>query len=148
VIREIERYHGVVLSRLVRGARVPIRIVADPKCRSAYQLNGKVVLYVKYSTNRMSPWSFVFKPEHHTEIATLARGYQAVFVLLVCGTEGIACLAAEDYERVLMADEGFSEWVRVARRPRTMFIITGGGGLNTRRIGDNEFPMKVLAALG
>jgi hypothetical protein len=147
VIRRIEWYHGVVLSRLVRGVRFPIRISTHPRCRSAYEVNDSAALYVKYSTSRMGPWLFVFKRAHHAEIAELSRIREAVFLVLVCGAEGIVCLASRDYERALAAGEESDGWIRAVRGHRTKFTVTGSGCLKAQ-VSDDEFPTKVYAALG
>jgi hypothetical protein len=117
-------------------------------CRSAYVLEERVGLYVKYSTNRMSPWGFSFHIDHQQEISMLRDEFDHVFVVLVCGFDGIACLTSHEYQRVLDDDPKDGEWIRVARLPRQKYSITGSDDRTVHKIGDNEYPAKVYQALG
>jgi len=110
-------------------------------------LDEQVALYMKYSSNRLSPWSFSFNAEHQREIATLTARWSAVFVALICGSDGIACLSQDELRRVLDDDFRPVEWIRVARRKREKYSITGSDGRQIFKVGDSEFPTKVLAQL-
>jgi hypothetical protein len=148
VIRQVERFHGVALARLIRSEGSAVSVARHPRCRAAYTIDDRVAVYVKYSTNRLSPWAFGFKQEHQAEIADLRAEFNEVFVALVCGTDGIACLGSREYQRVLDDVLHSSEWVRVARGRREKYAVTGSDGRKAVRIGDNEYPAKVLAAVG
>lgn len=148
MIRQVERYHGVALARLVRAeSAVTVGTRAHEDYRSVYTVNGRVALYVKYSTSRLSPWSFAFKAEHQQEIATLLKEFADAFITLVCGADGIACLSGSEYRQLLGDDPGSGEWIRVARSPRQKYAVSGSEGGRVCRIGDNEYPTKVYAAL-
>lgn len=143
MIREIERYHGALLARLIRGGGADaVQCKVHPRFRSVYVLDQCVAIYVKYSTSRLSPWTFGFKAEHRREIEALSDKFGNVFVGLVCGFDGIACLTADEYLRL-----GASESIRVARGPRQKYILSGGSQKKILRIGNSEFPTKVYAAL-
>lgn len=143
MIGELETYHGVALTRLVRSAE-PVHI----QCcgRSAYVLSERVGLYVKYSTSRMSPWAFSFSRAHQEEIEALAAELRATFIALVCGTDGIACLSTAELGRVLDEDYQSVEWVRASRRPREKYSIRGSDDRRGFKVADSEFPSKVLKA--
>jgi hypothetical protein len=142
VIQEIERYHGAALARLIRGGEsMSIRCGLHPRFRSAYVLDERVAMYVKYSRSRLSPWVFGFKTEHRNEIVKLGEDFQEVFIVLVCGFDGVACMSAQEYQLV-----GASKSVRIARGRRQKYAVSGGGE-RTLRIGNNEFPAKVFAAI-
>lgn len=99
-------------------------------------------MYVKYSTSRLSPWTFGFKSEHRNEIANLRKELREVFVTLACGLDGVVCLGSDEYQQI-----GPSGSIRVARQLRQKYVVKGGNRKNLMRIGNNEFPTKVLAAL-
>ncbi len=148
MIRELERYHGAALARLVRsedGAAVTLCLHED--YRSVYTLDNRVALYMKYSTSRLSPWTFGFKVEHQEEIAGLRDEFDETFVTLICGTDGIACLSGSEYQRVLDDDPRNGEWIRVARSARQKYAVSGSDGRGICRIGDSEYPAKVYAAI-
>lgn len=143
MIREIERYHGAVLARLVRaGGSTAVQCGLHPRFRSAYVLNECIAMYVKYSANRLSPWMFRFRAEHRNEILKLGEEFQEVFIALICGFDGVACMSAQEYRQVET-----SESVRVARGKRQKYSVSSGNNGKTLRIGNNEFPAKVFAAI-
>jgi hypothetical protein len=149
VIRQVEQYHGAALARLCKQSGSPgLRIHIDATCRSAYVLDDRAVLYLKYSTNRLSPWTFSFSADHQEDISHFRDRYEEVFTVLICGTDGIACLSGTEYDRVLDDDPRSGEWIKAARRARQKYSITGSDDRTIHKIGDNEFPAKVYTALG
>jgi hypothetical protein len=147
MIRESERCHGVVLVRLVRGRDEPVLLEVHPELRQAVVVDDVAALYVKYSTNRLSPWSFVFSPKHHEELARLDQEFPATLVALACGGDGVVCLTLAECEHVLNDGAGLGEWMRVSRALRAKYAVTGSGGRPALRVGDNEFPVKVYDAI-
>jgi hypothetical protein len=148
VIRRVEQYHGAAIARLIRVEEsVAIKVRAHAQCRSAYVLDDRVALYVKYSTNRLSPWTFAFKIVHQEEIASLRAEFDDALVVLVCGFDGVACLSGVEYEKVLDDDPRSGEWIRVARSPRQKYSITGSDERRVCKIADNEYPAKVFRAI-
>ena len=147
MIRQVEQYHGAALARLLRSGAEPISIGLHPDYHSAYVIEGIVAVYVKYSTSRLTPWAFVFRPEHQDEIDELCNEFKETFVALVCGTDGVACLDSAEYAHVLDDGSSTSEWVRVSRGPRQRYAVTGGDGQRICRIGNSEYPRKVYTAI-
>jgi hypothetical protein len=148
LIGELERYHGVALVRLVRGAashgQTPM---LASRGRSAYVVNDRVGLYMKYSTNRLSPWAFSFSRSHQQELEALASEYETAFLVLVCGQDGVACLTRTELARILNDDYQNVEWVKASRRARQKYLITGSDNRHGFKVADSEFPSKVFAAL-
>ena len=148
MIRQVEYFYGAAIARLCRESPptgLSIRMYGEG--RSAYVIEEEVGLYIKYSTNRMSPWTFSFQVEHQDEIATLRSEFTDVFVALICGFDGIACLTGAEYQRVLDDDPKPGEWIKAARMPREKYSITGSDDRTVHKIGDNEFPAKLFNAL-
>jgi len=142
--REFEFYHGVVLSRLVHASQ-PVSVELYPtSSNSSYVVNKKVGLFVKYSKKRLTPWNFSFKKEHQDEILEMKNKLYEVFLVLVCHDDGIVTLSFEETKHVLDEIHEDVEWIRVARKPRAKYTITGSDGKLKYKIGDNEFPKKVL----
>jgi hypothetical protein len=138
--------HGAVLARLVReGGSVRLRLHGAG--RSAYVVDECVALYIKYSTSRMSPWSFSFSREHQEDIRSLGDEIGLVCLVLVCGEDGMVCLTEPELREVL--DDRFEdiEWVRASRRPGTQFGIAGSDGRLRLKVPDSAFPEKLFAAL-
>lgn len=121
--------------------------VVAPWGKSAYLISQRVGLYIKYSTNRLSPWRFSFNKRHQDQVAHLAEVCDHVFVALVCGPDGIACLSWSELTRVLDADRGRLEWIRAARRAREKYSIAGSDDRRGFKVADKDFPSKVLAVV-
>ncbi|WP_298346677.1 hypothetical protein [Ferrimicrobium sp.] len=136
-----------MLARLCRSAPRGRGIKLSAAGRSGYILDEKVGLYVKYSTKRMSPWTFNFSNVHQAEIAELATQLAEVFIGLVCGTDGIVCLTHEEFRRVLDDDVRPSEWVRATRRRDEQYSVTGSDSVSIIKIADAEYPAKIYEAL-
>jgi hypothetical protein len=115
--------------------------------RSAYMLDRRVALYIKYSTSRLSPWSFSLSRSHQLELEELAARCEAVFLVLVCGRDGLACISRSELNRVLDDVYQETEWVRVSRRARQKYLITGTDDRRGFKVADSEFPAKVVTAL-
>lgn len=149
MIGEMEVYHGAALVRMCRGlSDRSLAIRLHEKIRSAYLVDERVGIYVKYSTNRLSPWPFSFSSAHQADIISLKDECEEVFITLVCGMDGIACLDLAEYSLALDADVGVVEWIKATRRPREKYTVTGSDSRKSFKIGDNEYPSKVYSALG
>jgi hypothetical protein len=146
VIREVERMHGAVLARLVREGSC-VRLRSHDGGRSAYVVDERVAVYIKYSTSRMSPWSFSFSREQQEELRDLGEKIESVCIVLVCGEDGMVSLTESELREVL--DDRFEEveWVRASRRRGGQYGVAGSDGRLRLKVADNAFPEKVFALL-
>jgi hypothetical protein len=145
MIKEFEFFHGVVLSRLIHASQDRIDIRPFPtQSNSSYILNRDIGLFVKYSTKRMSPWSFTFMRGHQEEILQMRKRMADVFTLLVCNDDGIVCLSYDELRLVL--DEHFTdaESIRVRRGPREKYAIVGTDGKLRFKVAESDFPKKLF----
>lgn len=146
MIGEREIYHGVVLSRLVQRGDQRIMVESlSTVSRSAYLLNEKTVMYVKYSTKRLAPWAFEFTAEHAEEIEGLRFIFDDLWVVLVCGPVGIASAAWSHVEELISrrADGGYSLYVNW--RPNHKFRVSGAGS-EPLLVADNAFPVSIVSS--
>jgi len=147
MIREFETYHGAVLSRLIHGG-VPVQIRTYPSTDNAsYIVNDSVGMYIKYSSKRMTPWNFSFQKRHQNELQEMKDRFGSVFLVLVCGDDGLVTLSFEELKSILDEQHEEVEWISVSRRPREKYKVTGSDGKLNHKIGENEFPKKILSAL-
>lgn len=148
MIGERETFHGVVLSRLLYGAPAGSQVnLFMTLSGSAYVVSNSVALYVKYSTNRLTPWPFVFTSESLLELKGLREDWDALFIVLVCGKEGIVCV---DWDKALQqivkptSQGGFS--LQASRKRGQKFRVTGGR-VAPILMSDSEFPGAVFRFL-
>lgn len=143
--REFEFFHGVALTRLVHSAGKKLCLERFPSLsNSAYIIDEKIGLYVKYCAKRMSPWRFTFKKEHQDEIQAIRERLNTVFVLLVCNDDGLVCLGDKELHQILDTQHDPVEWVSASRRRREMYTVKGSNGTLEFKVGANEFPEKLF----
>lgn len=145
MIKEFEFYHGVALSKLVHSSDEPIALQLYPSSSNAsYILNNNIGLYIKHSTKRMSPWRFSFQKLHQDEISQMNNKLNKVFVLLVCGEDGIVTLSFDELKTILDETHEDVEWISASRTPKKEYTVKGSDGGLKHKIGKNDFPKKIL----
>tara|TARA_B100000900_G_C20037514_1_gene496590 strand:- start:37 stop:486 length:450 start_codon:yes stop_codon:yes gene_type:complete len=143
-LNEYEFFNGVVLNRLIRKGK-PIKIDIFPTSgNNSFMINDKVGLFLKYSTKKISPWRFSFTREHQEEMKIMKDLLKDVYLVLICGKDGIACIEYEELKIVL--DEYFEdvEWVSASRLKREQYSIKGSNGKLDFKIADSDFPKKIF----
>ena len=144
MIKEFELYHGAVLTKIAQSdAHTVINPYPTPS-RCTYLINNKIGLYIKHSSKRLTPWGFSFLRQHQDEIQHMAKSLDQVFVALVCGKDGIACLSHEELKHVLDDVHDECEWIRVSRRPREKYAIKGSDGKLRFKIARDHFPDRLF----
>lgn len=147
-MREYERFHGLVLGRIVRDARPSITIGSfKSEDKSTYVLNNCLGLYIKYSSKRLSPWQFSFQKPHLEEIESLNRTFGQVCVSLVCGNDGVTVLTYQELRAVLDKQGEQSGWVSVRRKRSGMYDVHGSDGKLRFKIAQSDCPKKVFECL-
>lgn len=136
-------FYGSALVRIIRDSRTyGVKLYRGNNC---YLINDKTCIYMKHCTKRISPWSFTFMPEHMNEIGSLYSQNKNIFVVLVCNDDGICCLDYNELAQVIFFGTiGQTKFIRVSRSPREKYMVSGSDGKLKHKIGDNEFPRKVL----
>lgn len=146
MIKDFEFYHGVVLSKLIHGTNEQVSIKAYPSASNAsYILNECVGLFVKHSTKRMSPWRFSFQKVHQEEMLEMRNNLKEVFLILVCGDDGVVTLSFDEVKKILDDSHEQVEWISAARNPRKEYTIKGSDGSLGKKVGKSDFPRNVLS---
>lgn len=145
MIKDFEFYHGTAITKLIRGHKGSLKFRQYAvESNASYVLNDQIGLYIKYSRKRLSPWQFTFTEEHHREIDHMYSRLDVLFLLFVCGEDGVAILDHKQFRSVVSSS---GEWLRIARSKGKDYAISGSEGKLKNKIGPNEFPRKVLEAL-
>ncbi len=146
-LNEYEFFNGVVLNRLVRKGK-PIKIDVFPTSgNNSFMINDKVGLYLKFSTKKISPWRFSFTKEHQEEMKIMRDLLENIYLILICGRDGIACIEYEELKQIL--DEYYEdvEWVSASRLKREQYTIKGSNGKLNFKIADTDYPKKIFEKL-
>jgi hypothetical protein len=147
MIKEYEIYHGSVLSRLMHSTNAPVTIKALTDYGNlAYLLNQITVLYIKYSTKRLSPWSFSFSNAHHIDILSLQRQFGSIVLALVCGNDGIVTINFSEIQHLLGNPSEKGASISCSRKPREMYTVKGTAGELNTKIGDCHLIEKLITS--
>lgn len=124
---EYERFQGVVLRRIIVGANAPVKVTPFERDGrvNAYVLDDRIGLFIKHSGKRMAPWSFTFHIEQVSDLLDLEAAYPKSFVAFVCGNDGVVVLSVGTVHRLVTFEESESAWIRVSRKPRSMYDVSG-----------------------
>lgn len=134
MLKQSDFFHGVLLSKLLDHDELTVK---KHPYFSAYIINNKV-FYIKYSSHRISPWSFSFSETHVKELDDLASQFKEIFVTLICNEDGICCLNLKEFKTVIAIENfNFPKWIRTTRQKREKYLVTGSDGKLTYKIGDN-----------
>jgi hypothetical protein len=130
MLDEYEFYQGVVLRQLavensysmsfrpfVRGGRI-----------NAFVVNGRIGVYVKHSSKRMSPWRFSFNIDQAADLLDLEQKFPDSFAVFVCGDDGLVTLSFADLHTIVSFQESENAWVSASRPPRTQYELAGNRG--------------------
>lgn len=159
-----EKYHAVVLSRIWNAVSEQLPSahfnVSRGLSRSSYIVSGllpaaigkgkvsQAGIFIKYATDRVTPWRYSFHKTHQDEILELKNKYGAAFVAFVAGDDGIACVTFEQLKEVLDESYGDVEWVSVSRKLRQNYRVSGADGRLEMPLPRNSFPGSVVDYFG
>lgn len=145
---DYERYHGLVLRALITELSTGTHIKAEDAhgVVNSFVIGGKVGLYIKHSTKRMSPWTFGFTEDHMAELALLSDCTTENFVCLVCGYDGFLTLNMAEVRQLMdtkSSDRSLS--IHVKRRKHHNYAV--GGRSKLERTKPQGFPTEMLQAI-
>lgn len=118
-IQKQEFYEGAALHQVIRGSSGIQISYSTP----FFIINEKLQVHLKYSTAVRSPWGFSFPPEEQQLLQTRALNLSLV-IGLICGSDGIAALPYEKYERIVVP-RNVAVWVSCSRLHRSHFEVSG-----------------------
>jgi hypothetical protein len=137
-------FHGNALVRLVKDKR-PFRIRLYSG-NNGYSVNDSAYIYLKHCSKRLSPWRFTFLPKHIKEINKARKNIPTVYIVLICNDDGICCLSFDEFSQlVFVGDFSESKWISVSRSPREKYTVSGSDGKLKYKIGNSDFPEKILS---
>ena len=130
MLDEYEYYQGAVLRKLVVEGdySTSIRPFVREGRITAFVVNGRVGVYIKHSSKRMSPWRFTFTIEQASDLLDLEQKYPDSFAVFVCGSDGIVTLSFHDLHNIVSFQESENAWVSLARPPRAQYELAGNKG--------------------
>jgi hypothetical protein len=107
-------------------------------------IDENIGIFIKHSSKRMTPWRFTFLGGHISEIQSLLATLDQVFLLLICGRDGVVCLDSSEWHEVILLD-GTSGWISATRHRNEMYSIKGSKGDLRSKVGPGDFPSKLFS---
>lgn len=134
---EYEQYHGVVLRQIIVGTMHGVRIkpFGHEGRINAYGINGRIGLFIKHSSKRMSPWPFTFHIDQVADLLDLEARHPECFAAFVCGTDGVVVLDIPTLHQLVSFEESESAWIRISRKPRSMYDVSGNRAELPNKVG-------------
>jgi hypothetical protein len=136
MLDEYEFYQGAVLRQLVVESDFSLSF--RPFLRqgriTAFVMNGRVGLYVKHSSKRMSPWRFTFTIEQAADLLDLEAKFSDSYVVFVCETDGLVTLPFSVLHDIVDFQQTDNAWVSVSRPPRSQYAIAGNKDELNRKV--------------
>lgn len=130
MLDDYEFYQGAVLRKLVVEGdySTTIRPFVREGRITAFVVNGRIGVYVKHSSKRMSPWRYTFTIEQASDLLDLEQKYPDSFAVFVCGTDGIVTVSFADLHNIVSFQESENAWVSLSRPPRAQYELAGNKG--------------------
>jgi hypothetical protein len=142
-IQDQDVYHGAALTQVVQHDSFKALNRASEKY-GHYLVNKDHHMFVKYRTNRKSPWSFTLQADELAAIQAEIKGKKFVFLCLVCGYSTICALTQEELVNTVDVESSSSQWVRVTVPKGGSCRVTGSVGTLSKVIPHNSFPDKIF----
>jgi len=140
MLNQSDFFHGVLLTKLLDHQELNIK---KHPYSSAYIINNRVY-YIKYSKNRISPWTFSFAETHVAELIDLIEHFENVYIVLICNEDGICCLNFQEFKAVIAVENAnFPKWIKAIRQKREKYAVTGSDGKLSYKIGDNCLQLSI-----
>lgn len=134
MLDKFEYYHGAAL----------VHLMDDERCQAVrrqgllgYVVNGKVFLFVKYTTKARSPWRFTFDQEDVDRANRMAIEHDRALIVMVCGGDGVCVLKWEEAKQLLQNGPG---WIATSRKHSGMYTVWGSTEELERKLSMSRWP--------
>jgi hypothetical protein len=132
-IQKQEFYEGAALHQLIRGST---RVRVD-RSSPLFMFDERLLVHLKYSTGKRSPWGFTFVPEEQVLLSERSC-FMPLFIGLVCGADGIAAVPYESFASVAHVRPAALR-VSCWRLHREHFKIRGPDGVLPGKIAPSDW---------
>lgn len=96
-------------------------------------------VYVKFSKKRITPWQFTFNSGHYNDILSLVKVNMKVFIVLVCGMDGICCIDFDEFGLIIAnISDGETKSVSATRFKNQQYQVSVTDGEIKHKFADSE----------
>jgi hypothetical protein len=100
-LKRQEFYEGAALHVLARGGKITGLSYEPP----FFTVNNTLLVLLKYSTRKRSPWGFTFTSDEQA-LLNVANSNSKIVIGLVCGDDGVAAFEYNSYRNIAAVREG------------------------------------------
>jgi hypothetical protein len=149
MLGEGEFYSGVVLSRIVRESQQQLTFGSLSQLSGlVFTIDGLVALFIKYSSNRLSPWGFTFTADQVKQIQLVQKSRLEPVIALVCHEDGIAAVAYDEFVSLIGAQiPPTGGWVRAVRQKRHGYGLKGSQAELKNKVSLSDLWPKISLAM-
>ncbi len=104
----------------------------------------KIGIYIKISQKRRGPWAFTFKKIHQEYIDKMNQENHKTFVILINSNDGIVSLNYEELRKLLDYKHEDAEGIRVSRKLKQSYRLSGRDGKLKYTIPPSNYPKKII----
>jgi hypothetical protein len=130
MISDNSKYYGAAFVMMIDACKdgLNIKRIYNDKA-GFYLIDNKLPLLFKYSSKRVSPWSFSFDPDTIQRYQSLADTFEECLIVLVCGPDGIMALDYSEIKGLISFDTSNErKRIGIARRLKEMYYVTATDG--------------------
>jgi hypothetical protein len=140
---DFDASQGVVLREIIATAPSPVTVAPFNRHGrlDAFVFDSDVGVFIKYSTKRVTPWPFTFHIDQVSELLDLEVEHSTSFVAFVCGVDGIATIPMATLHELVTFRESEQAWIRVERKPRTLYSLSGNRGVLPNKVAKGVDPI-------
>lgn len=100
-------------------------------------LDGRLHLYLKYSTKGRSPWGFAFSEDEQLMMMSVSNS-EPLVIGLVCAADGVVALSFEDFATLAPISEA-AVYISCYRKHGQQYAVKGPAGVLSRKIAPSDW---------
>jgi len=127
-LRKQEFYEGAALHQLARSGKIKSLKYEAP----FFFINNSLLVCLKYSTGKRSPWGFTFSQDELVLFRNRSR-HMSLFIGLICGADGVAAIPYRGF-RDIIGRRKASIHVACYRGHGEHYAVFGPNGEHHRKI--------------
>jgi hypothetical protein len=124
----LEFYEGAALHRLLRKNMLSAVEWTPP----FFKLNGKILVYLKHTRGKVSPWSFTVSSDEQ-EYLRKHPHKASITVALICGADGVAAVPFSELI-TLLDPQANGNHIACKRRHAEFYSVSGPLGVLDRKV--------------
>jgi hypothetical protein len=144
MITEQDRYFGSAIVEILKSFPQGVKMSRLDKSPggAAFTIGEDCLVYLKYSTARLTPWTFTFNTSHMDFLNAQASKRRTV-IGFVCGVDGIAGVSVNEIFSLIPVYTDKPTGLSISRRPGHNYHLKSGGKELEITVSNADFVRKV-----